>query len=66
MKLFKGKILEKFNEMQKHLSKVNYSKLTSQLDAVDGHWGIKWFLIFQWGIKFFRENWKGWENFSLV
>ena len=35
-----------FNEMQKHLSKLKYSKLTSQLDTVDGHWGRIFFLIF--------------------
>ena len=30
-----------FNEMQKHISKVNYSKLTSQHGTVDGQWGMK-------------------------
>ena len=55
-----------FNDMQKHLSKLNYRKLTSQLDTVDGHWGMICFLIVQWGINIFIENLKGWENFSPV
>ena len=54
------------NEMQKHLSKVNYSKLTSQLHTVDGHWDMKFLSNFQWGSKTFRENWKGCENCSTV
>ena len=50
-----------FNEMQKqkHLSKVNYSKLTSQLDTVDGHKGMKFFLICQWGIKILEKVRRG-------
>ena len=38
-----------FNEMQNDLSKVHYSKLISQLDTVDGQWGMNFFSSFSKG-----------------
>ena len=45
-----------FDEMQKHLSKVNYSKLTSLLHTVDGHWGMNFFSNLSMGYHLFLEK----------